>query len=99
MYTVMIVVRLMFKTIKLLKSMWNVIKDVMIYIKSRIITSNENDEETIIFFKNVNDVSLNISNLRALSCRTYTHVFKIFNRHKLNDRYWKSIHVDYDKNN
>ena len=71
----------------------------MIYIKNRIITLNENDKETIIFFKNVNGVSSNILNLRTLNCKVYTHVFKTFNRHKLNDRCWKSIHVDYKKNN
>ena len=58
----------------------------MIYIKNCIIILIENDEKTIIFFKNVNDVSLNILNLRALNCRIYTHVLKIFNRYKLNDR-------------
>ena len=71
----------------------------MIYIKNRIITSNENDEKAIILFKSVNDVSSNILNLQVLNCRVYTHVFKTFNRHKLNDRCWKNIHVDYDKNN
>ena len=59
----------------------------MIYIKNRIIIINENDNEIIIFFEGVNDVSLNILNLRTLNCRTYTHILKIFNRHKLNDRY------------
>ena len=58
----------------------------MIYIKNRIIISNENNEETIIFFENVNDVSSNISNLRTLNCKVYTHIFKTFNRHKLNNR-------------
>ena len=71
----------------------------MIYIKNRIIILNKNDEEAIIFFENVNDVFLNILNLRALSCRIYTHVFKTINRHKLNNRCWKNIHVNYDKNN
>ena len=41
----------------------------------------------------------NILNLRALSCRAYTHIFKTFNCQKLNDRCWKEIHVGYDKNN
>ena len=58
----------------------------MIYIKNRIIIISESNNETIIFFKNVNDVFLNILNLRTLNCRVYTHIFKIFNRHKLNDR-------------
>ena len=58
----------------------------MIYIKNHIIILNENDEKIIIFFKNVNDVFLNISNLRTLNCKVYTHVFKTFNRYKLNDR-------------
>ena len=66
--------------------MWNVIEDAVIYIKNRIITLNENDEKAITPFKSVNDVSLNILNLRALDCRAYTHVLKTFNRHKLNDR-------------
>ena len=79
--------------------MWNVIEDAVIYIKNRTITLNESDEEAITSFEGVNGVSSDISNLRALNCRAYTHVFKTSNRHKLNDRYWKSIHVDYDKNN
>ena len=79
--------------------MWDVIENAVIYIKNRIITLSESDEEAITLFKNVNSVFSDISNLRALDCRAYTHVFKIFNRHKLNDRCWKGIHVDYDKNN
>ena len=99
MYTVMTAVRSMLKAMKLSKSMWDVIKDAVIYIKNRTITLNESDEEAIISFESVNNVSSDISNLRALNCRIYTHVFKTFNRHKLNDRCWKNIHVDYDKNN
>ena len=99
MYTVMVVVRSIFKAMKLSKNMWNVIEDAVVYIKNRIITSNENDEEVITFFESVNDVSSDILNLRTLNCRAYTHVFKIFNRYKLNDRCWKNIHVGYDKNN
>ena len=79
--------------------MWDVIENAVIYIKNRTITSSENDEGAIISFESVNDVSPDISNLRALNCRIYTHVLKTFNRHKLNDCCWKSIHVDYDKNN
>ena len=66
--------------------MWNVIEDAMIYIKNRIIILSESDEEAITLFKSVNGVSSDILNLRALSCRTYTHVLKTFNHHKLNDR-------------
>ena len=99
MYTIMIVVRSVFKAMKLSKSMWNVIENAMIYIKNRIITSSKSDEKAIILFENVNDVFSDILNLRALDCRVYTHVFKTFNRHKLNNRCWKNIHVDYDKNN
>ena len=91
--------RSVLKVMKLLKSMWDVIEDAMIYIKNRIIISSESDEEAITFFENVNGVSSNILNLRALNCRVYTHVFKTFNRHKPNDRCWKDIYVGYDKNN
>ena len=79
--------------------MWDVIENAVVYIKNRIITLNENGEKAIIPFKDVNGVSSNILNLRTLSCRAYTHVLKTFNRHKLNDRCWKGIYVDYDKNN
>ena len=99
MYTIMIVVRSMLKAMKLPKSMWDAIKEEVIYIKNRTITSNESDEEIITSFENANDVFFNISNLRALSCKIYTHIFKTFNRQKLNDRCWKEIHVGYDKNN
>ena len=37
----------------------------MIYIKNRIITSNESDKEVIISFENANDVFFNILNLRV----------------------------------
>ena len=99
MYTIMIVVRSVLKAMKLSKSIWNAIKEGVIYIKNRIITSNESGEEAITSFENANDISFNISNLRALSCRAYTHIFKTFNRQKLDDRCWKGIHVYYDKNN
>ena len=99
MYTIMTFVRSVLKTTKLSKNMWNVIKDAVIYIKNRIIISSGNDKGAIISFESVNDVFSDISNLRALGCRVYTHVLKTFNRHKLNDRCWKDIHVDYDKNN
>ena len=58
----------------------------MIYIKNRIIILNENNEEAITSFKDVNDVFSDILNLRVLNCRIYTHVLKTFNRYKLNDR-------------
>ena len=99
MYTIMAFVRSVLKTMKLSKSMWDVIKDAVIYIKNRTITSSESGEEAITSFEDVNDVSSDISNLRALDCRTYTHVLKTSNHHKLNDRCWKGIHVGYDKNN
>ena len=99
MYTIMTVVRSVLKTMKLSKSMWDVIEKEVIYIKNRIIISSESSEEVITSFESANDVFFNISNLRALNCRTYTHIFKTFNRQKLDDRCWKEIHVDYDKNN
>ena len=74
-------------------------ENAVIYIKNRTIILSESVEEAIISFKNVNDVFSDILNLRALDCRIYTHVLKTFNRHKLNDRCWKDIHIDYDKNN
>ena len=95
----MIVVRSVLKAMKLPKSMWNAIEKEVIYIKNRIITSSESGEETITPFEDANDVFFNISNLRALNCRAYTHIFKTFNHQKLDDRCWKGIHVDYDKNN
>ena len=47
----------------------------------------------------MNNVVFNVNNLRVFDCKIYTHVFKITNRHKLDDRCWKNIHVDYEKNN
>ena len=70
MYTVMAVVRSVFKTMKLSKSMWNVIEDAVIYIKNCIIILNENDEEVITSFESVNDVFSNILNLRALKLQS-----------------------------
>ena len=99
MYTIMAVVRSVLKAMKLPKSMWDAIEKEVVYIKNRTIISSESGEETIIPFESVNDVSFNILNLRALNCRAYTHIFKTFNRQKLDDRCWKEIHVGYDKNN
>ena len=95
----MIFVRSVFKTMKLPKSIWNVIKKRVIYIKNRIIITNESDNKIIIFFEDVNGIFSDISNLQTLDCRTYIYIFKIFSRYKLNDHCWKDIHVDYDKNN
>ena len=99
MYTIMIAVRSVLKAMKLSKSMWNAIKEGVIYIKNRIITLSGSDEEVITPFENANNVLFNISNLRALNCRAYTHILKTFSCQKLDDRCWKEIHVDYDKNN
>ena len=92
-------VRSVLKALKLSKNMWNIIEEEVIYIKNRIIIINESDNEIISFFENVNDVFSDVLNLRTLNCKVYIHIFKTFNRHKLNNRCWKSIHVDYDKNN
>ena len=64
---------------------------------NRIVTSTISRK--IISFEIVNDVQSNVSHLRALECRFYVHVSKIFMRHKLDDRSWKEILVEYDETN
>ena len=69
------------------------------YIKNRIFIINVNHEKHITSFENVNKIISNVFNLRALNCKIYTHIFKIIMRHKLDDKSWKSIFVEYDDNN
>ena len=92
-------VRSVLKAMKLPKSMWDVIEDAVVYTKNRTITSSGSGERAITPFEGANGVPPDISNLRALGCRAYTHVLKTSNRHKLDDRCWKGIHVGYGKNN
>ena len=99
MYIVMSLVRFVMKNMRLSKDFWDFIVETIIYTKNRTITINENDNETITLYEEMNNVVSNVSNLRALDCKTYTHVSKTTSRHKLDDRCWKSIHVDYEKNN
>ena len=40
-----------------------------------------------------------VSYLRTLNCRIYVHVSKIIMKHKLNDRSWKEILMNYEDSN
>lgn len=99
MYTVMIFVLAVLKNMKFSKDLWNFIAKIVIYVKNKIITINENNDISIISYQKINNVMFNINNLRTFDCKIYTHVFKIIMRHKLNDRCWKNIYVEYEKNN
>ena len=99
MYTIMTSVRSIMRNMQLSFDMWNLIAEIVIYIKNRIVIFNENNEIAMTFYEAINNARLNVFNFRTLKCKTYTHVSKTTSRHKFDDRSWKSIHVDYDDNN
>ena len=98
MYTVMAPTRSIMKDMKLPKSLWDLIAEAVVYTKNRTITSSGSNPG-ITPFESGNKVVPDVSNLRALGCRAYTHIPKTTNRHKLDERSWKGIHVGYGGNN
>lgn len=99
MYTVMAPVRSVMKDMRLPKGMWDLIGEAVVYIKNRTLTTSGGNGKHITPFEGGNGVPPDISNLRALGCRAYTHIPKTTNRHKLDDRSWKGIFVGYAGNN
>ena len=99
MYIVMNFVRFVLKDMRLPKDFWNFIDENVVYVKNRIITTSDDNNKIITSFETVNEKILNVFNFRALNCRAYTHVLKIIKRHKLDDRSWKGIFVNYANNN
>ena len=96
MYIVMTSIRSILKNMRLFANLWNLINEVVIYTKNRTITFNESNKISMIFYKKANKTRSNVSNLRALNCKAYTHISKTTNRKKFNDRFWKNIHVEYE---
>ena len=99
MYTIMFFVRSIFKNIRLSKNLWNLIDEIVVHVKNRILITSDDNDKVITSFEIVNHEKFNVFNLRALNYKTYTHIFKIINRHKFDDRSWKSIFVNYVDNN
>ena len=83
MYIVMSFVRSVLKNMRLLKDLWNLINENVVYVKNRIIIKSDDNNKVITLFETINEKTLNVSNLRALSCKAYIHVLKIIKRHKL----------------
>ena len=99
MYIVLDFLRFVLKNMRLSKDFWNFIDEIVVYVKNRVIITNDNNNQIIISFEAINKKILNVINIRTLSCKTYIHVFKIIKRHKLDDRSWKDIFVNYANNN
>ena len=99
MYTIMTFVRSIIRNMQISFDMWNFIVEIVIYIKNKIVIINESNEIAITFYEAINNARSNVFNFRTLKCKIYTYVFKTTSRHKLDDRSWKNIHVDYDDNN
>ena len=95
MYTVMAPIRSIMKNMKLPKGLWDLISEAVVYTKNRTLTTSAGHNKHITPFEGVNKVIPDVSNLRALRCRTYTHIPKTSLRHKLNNRSWKNIFVRY----
>ena len=95
----MIFIRSILKNMKFSKNFWNVLNETIIYTKNRIFTFNESFKNFITFYQTMNNVLFNVSNFRTLDCKVYIHISKTIKRHKLNDRSWKNIHVNYENNN
>ena len=99
MYTVMAPIRSIMKNMKLPKGLWDLISEAVVYTKNRTLTTSAGHNKHITPFEGVNKVIPDVSNLRALGCRAYTHIPKTSLRHKLDDRSWKGIFVGYGGNN
>ena len=99
MYIVINFVRFVLKNMRLSKSFWNFIDENVVYVKNRIIITNDDNNQIIISFETINEKIFNVFNFRTLNCKIYIHVFKIIKRHKLDDRSWKNIFVNYANNN
>ena len=99
MYIVILVVRSVMKDMRLPLGLWDLIAEGVVYTKNRTVIFSGSGENAITLYEAVNGVRPDVSNLRALGCRVYTHVPKTISRHKLDDRSWKGIHVGYGGNN
>ena len=99
MYIVMNFVRFVLKNMRLSKDFWNFIDENVVYVKNRIIITNDDNNKIITSFETINEKIFNVFNFQTLSCKTYIHVFKIIKRYKFDDRSWKNIFVNYVNNN
>ena len=97
MYTIVESIRAVHKSFDLSIDLWDATIESIVHIWNRIVTSTISRK--IISFEIVNNVQSDVSHLRVLECRFYMHVSKIFMRHKLDDRSWKRILVEYDETN
>ncbi len=94
MYTFMTSVRSILKEKKLLKALWLKLVKAVAYVKNKCLRIDE-----VTFFQTGNEFQSDVSNLRALKCRAWIHVSKITDHHKLNNRFWQDIMIDYEEMN
>jgi hypothetical protein len=94
MYTIVGSIRAVHKTYQIPMGLWDHTIEAIAYTWNRIITTSSFKPGTTPF-EVVNGVKPDVSNLRALGCRSYVHVPKTTMRHKFDDRSWKSVLVGY----
>ncbi len=93
--TLMYKIRLMLNDRKILKSMWDEIIKTIAYFFNRSSHYQLNDKISYEIIKNKKS---NLSHLRIIESTTWVHILKKKIK-KLDDRFWKSIHVDYEEEN
>jgi len=94
MYTIVGSIRAVHKTYKIPMGLWDHTIEAIAYTWNRIATTSSCKPGTT-SFEVVNGVKPDVSNLRALGCRSYVHVPKTTMRHKFDDRSWKGVLVGY----
>ncbi len=93
--TLMYKMRLMLNDRKIFKSMWDEIIKTIAYFSNRSFHYQLNDK---ILYEIIKNKKSNLSHLRIIESTTWVHIFKKKIK-KLNDRFWKNIHVDYEEKN
>ena len=96
-YIIASFIQIIHKSFFLSLKLWDYIIEKIMHTWNKIITSF--NQRNIILFKYVNDVQSNVFHLKTLSCRIYVYVSKIIIKHKLNDRSWKEILMNYEGSN
>ncbi len=93
--TLMYKVRLMLNDRNFLKRMWDEIIKTIAYFSNRSSHYQLNDK---ISYEIIKSKKSDLSHLRIIELTTWIHILKKKIK-KLDDRFWKSIHVDYEEEN
>ncbi len=93
--TLMNKVRLMLNDRKIFKSMWKKIIKTIAYLSNRSSHYQVNDK---ISYETIKNKKSDLSHLRIIESTTWVHILKKKIK-KLDNRFWKSILVDYESEN